>query len=158
MHQTKHFLINMPDKTVKQSLRVMPMTDSKPSSWEEFRNCNFYIINGQHSVAASKQMIEEQIPEPILKHFRTWNCLIVWTKDKQKLRRLSAYYNRVNHFSVFKPTWSTNVLAALYIWTQLGKPIPPKSATRVGKLVTNPVKDAANDKRYKVSLILDSIV
>uniref|UniRef100_A0A7I4AG42 Uncharacterized protein n=1 Tax=Physcomitrium patens TaxID=3218 RepID=A0A7I4AG42_PHYPA len=147
MHQTKHFLINMPDKTVKQSLRVMPMTDSKPSSWEEFRNCNFYIINGQHSVAASKQMIEEQIPEPILKHFRTWNCLIVWTKDKQKLRRLSAYYNRVNHFSVFKPTWSTNVLAALYIWTQLGKPIPPKSATRVGKLVTNPVKDAANDKR-----------
>ena len=60
----------------------------------------FYIINGQHSVAASKMMMEEGsgVSEEVRNHFRTWNCFIVWSLDVEKLRYISAFYNHVNHF------------------------------------------------------------
>jgi hypothetical protein len=132
MLNTKHYLVNMPDPLVKQTLCVMPDTNEKPQSWEEIVAGKFFIINRQHSIAASKDMQTSGRPEDIVKHFREWNCFIVWSKDKSRLRQIPGYYNRCNHFSIFKPTWATNVLGARFIWTELGLPTPPKSATELG--------------------------
>ena len=49
------YLMNLPDWKARQTLCVMPTNRTeKPTSWEEIKDGNFYIINGQHSVAASR--------------------------------------------------------------------------------------------------------
>src|SRR5579875_3180447 len=122
MQELMNFLINMPDRSQKQTLCVMPDLPTKPTTVDEMQECNFWIINGQHSVAASKAMIEGNVPETIRKDFRTWNCFIVWSLEPDKLRKISAFYNRVNHFAPFKPTWATNILAARAVWEKYGRP------------------------------------
>ena len=107
MQKLRHFLINMPDRTTRQTLCIMPQTQEKPTSEKLHRS-------------------------------------------KVKLRKISAYYNRVNHFSSFKPTWSTNILAARFIWIELGSPVPPKTATALGTVVRQGRKDLENDGKYKV--------
>ena len=87
MEDLKTYLMNMPDKTQKQTLCIMLKLDYKPKDLEEMVDCEFYIINGQHSVAASKSMIVGNVPEAIRKDFRTWNCFVVWTEDVDKLRK-----------------------------------------------------------------------
>lgn len=154
METTGHYLINMPDHSTKQTLCVMPKTETKPTSWEEICDGEFLIINGEHSVATSKSMLEIGIIEQIARNFRRWNCFIVWSKDKRKLQRLSAYYNRVNHFSVFKPTWATNVLAARYIWTSMDRPQPPKVGTSVQRASRRNARDILNDKKFGLVLIM----
>ena len=56
MEDLKTYLINMPDRTQKQTLCVMPKLDYKPKDLEKMADYEFYIINGQHSVAASKSI------------------------------------------------------------------------------------------------------
>ena len=49
------YLLNLPNRKARQTLCVMPTNRTeKPSSWEEIKDGKFYIINGQHSVAASR--------------------------------------------------------------------------------------------------------
>ena len=49
------YLLNLPDRKARQMLCVMPRNRTeKPSSWEEIKDGKFYIINGQHNVAASR--------------------------------------------------------------------------------------------------------
>ena len=75
------------------------------------------------------------VPEALKTTFQKWNYFIVYSKSKEKLRKISAYYNHVNHFSVFKPSWSTNILSARFIWIELRSLVPPKIATVVGRAV-----------------------
>lgn len=54
---TLQFLLEMPDKDSKLTLCAMPVgLIGKPTSWEAIKDDKFYMINGQDSVAASKQM------------------------------------------------------------------------------------------------------
>ena len=96
--------------------------------------------------------------EKIIKPFLNWNCFIVWSKDKNRLRQILGYYNCCNHLGTFKPTWATNVLGTRFIWTELGRPTPPKSATEIGRAVRRTKKDAANDAKYKVKKILPPLL
>ena len=77
MEDLKTYLMNMLDRTQKQTLYIMPKLDYKLKDLEEMAECEFYIINGQHNVAASKLMIAGNVPEAIWKDFCTWNCFIV---------------------------------------------------------------------------------
>jgi hypothetical protein len=150
MNETLHYLCHMPDPSTKQTLCVMPDTEEKPTDWDSIVNGTFFIINGQHSVGASQKMLASDLPEATTKPFSRWNYFIVWSKDKNQLRQISEYYNRCNHFSMFKPTWATNVLGTRFMWTELGRPTPPKSATEVGRVVRRTKKNANNDAKYKV--------
>ena len=86
MNDTLHYLYHMPDPFVKQILCVMPATNEKPMDWEQIKDGKFYIINGQHSVVASQKMQVTDLLEKIVKPFLNWNCFIVWSKDKNRLR------------------------------------------------------------------------
>ena len=70
MEDLKTYLMNMLDRTQKQTLCVMLKQDHKPKDLEEMADCKFYIISGQHSVAASKSMIASNVLEAIRKDFR----------------------------------------------------------------------------------------
>ncbi len=151
MEVIKKYLLEMPDKTDKQTLCVMPAVESgdvTAENWDELKKGKFWIINGQHSVAASKAMMGANPPigEQTLKYFRTWNCYIVFTRDKEKLRKISAFYNRVNHFNNFLPSWSTNILGARPLWVNLGRPKVPKALNAPGGRSLS-----ANDRNYHVS-------
>ena len=62
MEDLKTYLMNMLDRIHKQMLCVMPKLDFKPKDLEEMSECDFYIINGQHNVAASKSMFASNVP------------------------------------------------------------------------------------------------
>ncbi len=67
-----NWLVNIPDKSTKQTLYVMPVGPmKKPTKWEDIQHGLFYIINSQHSIAASKMMMEEDsgIDEKTQKEF-----------------------------------------------------------------------------------------
>ena len=150
MEKLHHYLINMLDKSTRQTLCIMPHMKEKPTSFQEIEDGSFWIINRQHSVGASRSMQDMDVPQSKREFFQKWNYFIVWTRSKEKLWKISAYYNRVNHFSSFKPTWSTNILAARFIWTELGSPSPPKSTTALGTVVWQGKKDLENERKYKV--------
>ena len=150
MQKLRHYLINMSDRSTRQTLYIIPQTKEKPTSFRDIEDGNLWIINGQHSVEASKTIQVMDVPLSTREFFQTWKCFIVWTRSKEKLRKISTYYNRVNHFSSFKPTWSTNILAARFIWTKLGSPVPPKTAMALGTVVRQGKKDLENDGKYKV--------
>ena len=150
MEDLKTYLMNMPDMTQKQTLCVMPKLDYKLKDLEEMADYEFYIINSQHSVAASKLMIAGNVPKAIRKDFRTWNCFIVWTEDVDKLHKISAFYNRVNHLTPFKPMWATNILAARTVWEKYGKPLPKHSAAGVTDVRTSARRPPGNDKQFQV--------
>lgn len=148
-----NYLINLPDRSQKQTLCVMPDLPEKPTSEAELIDCEFWIINGQHSVAASKMMIEgNTVPESIRKDFRTWNAFIVWTTDIDKLRKISAFYNRVNHFTQFKPTWATNILAARQVWEKYGRPPNRHAAAGVAESRVKAKRVANQHVQYDVRI------
>jgi hypothetical protein len=157
MEELLKYYMWMPDKSQKQTLCVMPMTEFKPQSLSDIPDdCEYWIINGQHSVAASLAMINGNVPEPIRKHFRTWNCFIVWTQDHEKLRKISAYYNRVNHLVMFKSTWANNLLGGRAVWISHGRPQPKyivagvRTSRKQGRRTP---AEVVNDKMYEVSIV-----
>ena len=93
------------------------------------------MINGQHSVEAAKRMKDLPGMEAKYDKFKTWNCFVVWNKDPRIIRKISAWYNRVNHFQNFMPTWASNILSARNVWISLGRPTPPKEPTELDAIV-----------------------
>jgi hypothetical protein len=127
-----------------------------PQAGRRLQTVSFFIINGQYSVAVSKDMQSSGLLESIVKHFREWKCFIIWSRDKSRLCQISGYYNWCNHFSIFKPTWAMNVLGARFMWTELGRPTPPKSATEIGRSARRTKKNYKNDKKYKIRNLFKS--
>jgi hypothetical protein len=75
---------------------------------------------------------------------------VVVPSSSKRLRQILGYYNQSNHFNIFKPTWATNVSGVRFIWIELGCPMPPKSATEIGRSARRTKKNFENDKKYKV--------
>lgn len=121
MNELKKILMNMSDRSQKQTLCIMPDMEFKLTYESKMHDCEFFIINGQNSVAVSKIMIACNVSEAIRKGFRTWYCFIVWTKDIEKLHKISAFYNRVNHLTPLKSTWATNILAVHSVWEKYSR-------------------------------------
>ena len=41
-----HYFLNMPDRTAKQTICVMPQSAERPTSWDDIKEGRFWIING----------------------------------------------------------------------------------------------------------------
>ena len=132
-----HYFLEMPDPDKKMTLCAMPQgLKEKPQSFNDIKSCKFWMVNGQHKVKASKRMKNLFIAEKKFENFKEWECFIVWNKNGKVIRKISAYYNRVNHFQSYLLTWLTNILSARNVWISLGRPAPPKEPTDLGKTVT----------------------
>jgi hypothetical protein len=63
----------MPDKSTMKTLCVIPVDQivkPGPTSWDTIKKGEFYLINGQHSVTANKMMVDMNLDDEIVKHFR----------------------------------------------------------------------------------------
>ena len=45
MEKLRHYLINMPDRSTRQTLCIMPQTKERPTSFQEIEDGSFWIIN-----------------------------------------------------------------------------------------------------------------
>ena len=59
-----------------------------PEMWPTIQKGNFWLIDGQHSVEASKKiqlMTEWDDPNHQKKKLKVWKALVVWSDDETKL-------------------------------------------------------------------------
>ena len=125
----------MPNKSTRQTLCMMPVGfNEKSTEWKNIEKGKFFIINGQHSVEASKWMMDNanKVDKEEREHFRKWKCFVVWSNNPEKLWTISAFYNRTNHFQVIQPSWATNILEVQTVWEAMGRPRNPTQAASVG--------------------------
>ena len=77
-----NFFLEMPDPDQKMTLCAMPQNLSEtPTKFEDIKAGKFWMINGQHSVAATKRMKTLDGAEEKYKRFKQWDCFIVWNSD-----------------------------------------------------------------------------
>nr|PNR28878.1 hypothetical protein PHYPA_027570 [Physcomitrium patens] len=129
------YLMNLPYQKARQTLCIMSTNrTSKPTTWEEIKDGEFFVINGQHSVAASRVITDESnvVDDDVKSDFRVWSCFIVWSSVPEILRFISAYYNQINHFQMMQPSWATNILGARSVWVSMGCPENPFQITAAG--------------------------
>ena len=92
-------------------------------TWDDIKDGQFIIINGQHSVAALRQIIGHKDTEQSLKDkLKIWPCTIVWTEDPSMRVRLSYTLNNSNSLNKFIPTWTTQIMYCRRVWVKLGRP------------------------------------
>jgi hypothetical protein len=129
---------------------------SKPLDFNDVKAGKFWMVNGQHSVEASKRMQKMPGSERRAAKFKEWDCYVVWNLDDKIIRQISAYYNRVNHLSNYMPTWATNIISARSVWISCHRPPPPKEPTELGKTVSSKSKttrDVVTARRWAVSTL-----
>ena len=124
----KNYLIQTPPAWPHHNLCLMPKlkkgdTWREGMTWDDIKDGTFVIINGQHSVAASRQIIGHKDTEPTLREkLKVWPCTIVWTDDPSMTVRLSYTLNNSNSFNKFTPTWTTQIMYCRRVWVKLGRP------------------------------------
>lgn len=99
---------------IKQILTVMPNTKTRPKDWLEcVRAGEFLIINGQHTWAAAKRIVDGKvpnIPKDIKARVSLWTCQIVWSDIPAHLHSLSYKCNDGNDEQPYlhQPPWRTS--------------------------------------------------
>ena len=99
----------MPVDSERQLLKTKP-------AWEDIKNGQFMIINGQHSITASQELQKEGCGEERREKLQHWDAFIVWSLDHAKLRNISKFYNITNHLDHAQPTWGNQIIACWNMW------------------------------------------
>ena len=148
------YFLNSLELKARQMLCIMPTNRTeKPTSWEEIKDGDFYIINGQHSVAESRLITQvgNGADDDVKNDFDVWSCFIVWSNDAEILRSISAYYNRINHFQMIQPSWATNILGARTVWVSMGCLENPSQIIAAGTTAAKRAQDVQSQtRRFKV--------
>ena len=80
------------------------------------------IINGQHSIMASKELQISRCGEKRRLELSKWDAYIVWILDPVKLTNISKFYNLTNHLEHAQPTWGWQLINTRNIWITHGRP------------------------------------
>ena len=94
----------------------------KPKSWDEIKAGKFMIINGQHSITASKELQISGCGDKRRVELSKWEAYIVWSLDPVKLTNISKFYNSTNHLEHAQPTWGWQLINGRNIWIAHGRP------------------------------------
>lgn len=145
----KRVYTEMGDIKQRQTICLTPCTEEglllerKPESWDEIKDGMFLIINGQHSVTASRQLQNEPKLRPSRKEeLQKWKAYIVWTTRKNQLVCISEWYNSCNHLKHSQSTWGSNILSARSIWISYGRPTSIREGAG---------RDRDNDAKFDVT-------
>jgi hypothetical protein len=80
-------LVQMEDINQRQRIYITPVDEhgnllrTKPRDWNEIKNKKFMIINGQHNIAASKELQVDGCSEDRRRALEKWNAIVVWDLD-----------------------------------------------------------------------------
>jgi hypothetical protein len=81
------------------------------------------IINGQHSIATSKEFQLVGCGEERRRALEKWDAIIVWDLDPIGPTQISRSYNLTNHLNYAQPTWGNQIISGKNIWISHGRPI-----------------------------------
>jgi hypothetical protein len=105
-------LVQIGDINQWQRICITPIDEygnilqTKPRDWNEIKNKKFMIINGQHNIAASKELQFDGCGKDRRRALEKWDAIVVWDLDPVRLTRISKFYNSTNHLNHEQPTWS----------------------------------------------------
>jgi hypothetical protein len=80
------------------------------------------IINGEHSIAASKELQLNGCGEDKRRALEKWHVIVVWDLDPVHLTRILKFYNFTNHLNHAQPTWGNQIVSNKNIWIANGRP------------------------------------
>jgi hypothetical protein len=98
-------LLQMGDINQHQKICLTPvdaqgnLLRTKPKDWNEIKNNKFMIINGQHNIAASKELQLEGCGEERCRALEKLDAIIIWDLDPFRLTQISRFYNLTNHLN-----------------------------------------------------------
>ena len=112
-------------------------TAGKPKHWNEIKNGKFMIINGQHSITASKELQISGCGKKRRIELSKWQAYIVYSLDPLQLTNISRFYNSTNHLEHAQPTWGWQLVSCRKIWISQGRPTDKdREHERHGNLAT----------------------
>ena len=129
MKSVKAELVQIGDETMRQKVCLTPIDKDgklfkeKPRSWNDIKSGKPMIINGQHSITASKELQISSCTETQRLELAKWDAYIVWSLDPVKLTNISKFYNSTNHLEHAQPTWGWQIISGRNIWVTHGHPI-----------------------------------
>ena len=81
------------------------------------------IINGQYSIAASKELQVDGCGEDRRRVLKKWDAIVVWDLDTICLTKILKLYNSTNHLNHAQPTWRNQTISDRNIWISNGRPM-----------------------------------
>jgi hypothetical protein len=121
-------LVHIGSVKQRQTICVTPCDKNKkllkvrPQTWDEIKDGEFLIINGQHSITASKLLQKEGCCEERKIELQKWEATIVWSLKPEELTEISKWYNSANHLIHSQPTWGNQISACRQVWIDLKRP------------------------------------
>jgi hypothetical protein len=121
-------LLQMGDINQWQKICLTPidkhrrLLQTKPKDWNEIKNEKFMKINGQHSIAASRELQFEGCGVDRRQVLQKWDAYIVWDLDPVRLTQISKFYNSTNHLNHAQPIWGNQIVSGRNIWITNGRP------------------------------------
>lgn len=120
-------IMNNP-KFDRQTICVMPkdpVVEVTEENWPILREGEFYIVDGQHSIAAARALLEnDEWKSPIKDTIRFWKAFVVYSTDSNQLIAISAFLNQGNKVRQFEASWAANIVAGRTLWEE--HDCPPK--------------------------------
>ena len=102
--QINNLMNNM--KWDRHTVCVMPKgLTSRPTEkdWPQIHNGEFWIIDGQHSLEASQLILKDDNFQHKRKaDLRYWKAFMVWSDDRDKLRKFLTFLNFGNKIKAFE--------------------------------------------------------
>ena len=134
-------------KDDRQTIVVMPQGLKRkptPEMWPTIEKGDFWLIDGQHSVEASKKIqtrTDWADPNNQKEKLKVWKAMVVWSDDDTKLSDISRYFNMGNKKKAYQCSWIRNIMASRAVWEFYGR--PPRE------------RDNAKDKnpKWEVSMV-----
>ena len=115
-------------KDDRQTIVVMPQGLKKmptPEMWPQIEKGDFWLIDGQHSVEASKRIQlrpNYQDPHNMKEKVQVWKALVVWSDSETILSDISRYFNMGNKIKAYQCSWIRNIMASRDVWEFYGRP------------------------------------
>ena len=97
----------------------------KPTNFEEVKNKSFHVVNGQHTLAACLEYVNDAASTDEMKRFfSTWPCNVVWAPegDDDPLFHLSGVLNLDSEYRKHFPSFTECIQHARKTWIRRGRP------------------------------------
>lgn len=147
LREMKTYLFNYAfiPKTKQTFLTVVPSDRRRrPSNFEEVKDQMFHVVNGQHTLAACHQYVNDpSSTEEVKKFFSSWPCNVVWAPegDDDPLFHLSGVLNLDTEYRKHLPSFTECIQHARKTWIRRGRP---------ARVVREKAGNTAAYKKWKV--------
>ena len=104
----------------------------KPVNFDEVRDMPFDVVNGQHTLAACLEYVNDpSSTQEVKEFFSKWPCNLVWSPegDDDPLFHLSSVLNLDSEYRKHFPSWVECIQHARKTWIRRGRPTRTVRAT-----------------------------